>query len=146
MYLETNKITKPTVETSFVDDFCYADLPDFVEVKEDEELVFLYDDEYSMKIITKEQLDEEIIGIQKGYDGYKPEVLKRALEDFYSLIIGTTKVRRDLKIDLDTVEYFLDEETKRGDSPLYFQNLNGTLKMYYGVKEFRNGLAKRHGK
>ncbi len=145
MKLDTLSLEGTLMSMSDVDGYNIF-LPDFVEADYGEKLVLLANDEYSVDVIPLQELQESISTIKNAK--LDDEI---ALNDIYAAIIDTTVVEsyNGLKkvFAVNFVNYFLKDGVC-GKKPVVFQNVNGTLRMYYSIEAFKasvNAKARKRG-
>lgn len=134
-------------------------LPTFLDFKPGETLVFLKNNDISMTIVTKKDLDNKVKELQEKskeeneFNSVFENVYQSELQSLYDSIITTSKVKYrewDPKlekenvcyIDLDLVKYFLSEPVANGIKPVVFKHDGKYLVMYYGSLEYKNRSCK----
>ena len=147
MKLDNENLDTTLLSIGEVDDY-NIELPDFVEADYGEKLVLIANDEYSVNIVPLENLQRKINIIRES-----SVTSEKLLNDLYAAIIDTTVVEsyKGLKkvFSVNFADNFLEDRNPvSGKKPVVFQNVNGTLRMYYSIEAFKasvNDKARKRG-
>ena len=111
-----------------------------------EKLVILANDEHSIFIKSIEDVQSRITVLEdraKTYPSYIEEI-----NELYSSILDITTVydlgeKKGLRIQYNDIVYaFLDTDNRARSEPVVFQNINGKLKMYFSMQDFKSSILK----
>lgn len=145
MDLERYSLTRDVIETNYLEDMSIV-LPSFAGFNVGEKLVLLANDEYSIFIKSIEDVQSRITVLKdkaKTYPSFMEEI-----NELYSSILDITTVydlgeKKGLRIQYNDIVYtFLDTDNRARSEPVVFQNINGKLKMYFSMQDFKNSILK----